>query len=91
VALADITATRWKEFPVKVDDLNLSLRAERWVIEGAMDFLELSIVSDLDRAERDQAALHHFLARHSLRTEQSQENKTQRVLSYLAAQAINTA
>jgi hypothetical protein len=91
MALADITATRWKEFPVKVNGPDLSVRAERWVIAGAMDFLELSIVSDLDRAERDQAALQHFLAKHSLHVEQSQENKTQRVLTYLVAQVISTA
>jgi hypothetical protein len=90
LALADITATRWKEFPVKVDGPNLSVRAERWVIDGAMDFLELSIVSNLNRAEKDQAALQDFLAKHSLRVEQSQENKTQRVLSYLVSQAIST-
>jgi hypothetical protein len=90
-ALADITATRWKEFPAEVDGPDLSVRAERWVIDGAIDFLELSIVSDLDRAERDQAALQHFLAKHSLTVEQNQENKTQRVLSYLVARAISTA
>jgi hypothetical protein len=91
VALADISATRWDEFSVKVDGPDLSVRAERWIIDGAMDFLELSIVSDLDRAERDQAALQHFLAKHSLRVEQNQKNKTQRVLNYLVAQAISTA
>jgi hypothetical protein len=91
VALADITATRWKEFPAEVNGRDLSIRAERWIIGGAMDFLELSIVCDLDRAERDQAALQYFLAKHSLSVEQSQENKTQRVLSYLVAQAVSTA
>ena len=90
-ALADITATRWKEFPAKVAGPDLSVRAERWVIAGAIDFLELSIVSDLVRAERDQAALQYFLADRSLIVEQNQENKTQRVLSYLVARAVSTA
>jgi hypothetical protein len=90
-ALADIAATRWKEFPAKVDGPDLSVRAERWVIDDAIDFLELSIVSDLVRAEEDQAALQHFLAKHSLTIEQNQENKTHRVLSYLVARAVSTA
>lgn len=79
-ALADITATRWKEFPAKVDGLDLNVRAERWVIDGAIDLLELSIVSDLVGAERDQAALQHFLARHSLTVEQKDAAGTE--LSY---------
>ena len=91
MALADITATRWKEFPAEVDGVDLSVRAERWVIDGAIDFLELSIVSGLDRAERDQAALQYFLAKQSLTVEQNQENKTQRVLSYLVAHAAGPA
>ena len=90
-ALADITATRWKEFPAKVDGPDLSVRAERWMIDGVIDFLELSIASDLGRAERDQAALHYFLANHALTMEQNQENKTQRVLNYLVARAMSTA
>jgi len=49
------------------------------------------MVSDLAQAEKDQASLHHFLAEHSLTVEQSQENKTQRVLRYLVAQAAGTA
>lgn len=85
--LADITATRWKEFPTEVAGTELSCRAERWVIDDAFDFLEVSIVSDLERAEQDQAALHYFLAGHSLTVEQSQDNKTQRVLSYLVARS----
>jgi hypothetical protein len=59
-----------------VDGPDLNVRAERWVIDGNIDFLELSIVSDLDRAERDQAALQYFLAEKSLTVEQNQENKT---------------
>ncbi len=90
-ALADITAMRWKEFPAKVEGLELSCRAERWSLDGAFDFLELSIVSDLERAEQDQAALHYFLADHSLTVEQSQENKTQRVLTHLVARAGGAA
>ena len=90
-ALADITATRWKEFPAKAAGRDLSVRAERWEIDGAIDFLELSIVSDLARAERNQAALQDFVADRSLVEEQNQENKTQRVLSYLVSRAVSTA
>jgi hypothetical protein len=78
-ALADITATRWKAFPAEVDGVDLSVRAERWTTDGVIDFLELSVDSGLDRAERDQAALHYLLAKQSLTVEQNQENKTQRV------------
>jgi hypothetical protein len=91
VALGAITATRWQEFTANVDGPDLSVRAERWVIDDAIDFLELSIVSDLGQAERDQAALQYFLAKNSLTMEQNQENKTQRVLSYLVAQAASAA
>jgi hypothetical protein len=90
-ALADITATRWKEFPAKVAGPDLSVRAERWVIDSAIDFLELSIVSDLAQAERDQTALQYFVADHSLIVEQNQENKTQRLLSYLVSRSVITA
>jgi hypothetical protein len=91
VALGDITATRWQEFTANVDGPDLSVRAERWVIDDAIDFLELSIVSDLGQAQRDQAALQYFLAKNSLTMEQNQENKTQRVLSYLVAHAASAA
>jgi hypothetical protein len=90
-ALPDIAATRWKAFTAKLNGRELSVRAERWMIDRTIDFLELSIVSDLDRAERDQAGLHHFLAKQGLHAEQNQENKTQRVLSYLAAQTASAA
>lgn len=85
--LADIAATRWKEFSAEVGGSELSCRAERWVIDGAFDFLEVSIASDLERAEQDQAALHYFLAGRSLTVEQNQDNKTQRVLNYLVARS----
>lgn len=89
-ALADIDATRWKEFPIEVETSELNCRAERWVIGGAFDFLEVSIVSDVVRADRDQAALHYFLARHSLAVEPNQDNKTQRVLNHLVASTART-
>ena len=69
--------------------MDLSVRAERWTIDGVIDFLELSIVSGLDRAERDQAALQYLLAKQSLTVEQNQENKTQRVLSHLVARTVS--
>ncbi len=71
-ALAEITATRWKEFPAEVGGSALSCRAERWLFDGVFDFLELSIVSDLERAEQDQAALHFLLTGHSLTVEQKE-------------------
>ena len=90
-ALAEIRATRWKEFSAEVGDTLLSCRAERWVLDGAFDFMELSIASDVAQAGADQAALHHFLAGHELSVELSQDNKTQRVVSHLVAQAVSGA
>jgi hypothetical protein len=89
-ALADIDATRWKEFPIEVGTSELNCRAERWVIGGAFDFLEVSIVSDVVRSGQDQAALHYFLACHSLAVELNQDNKTQRVLNHLVANTART-
>lgn len=88
--LSDITATRFDEFTAEAGGSTLSCRAERWEIDGAFDFLELSIVSNLARAGRDLAALHHFLADHDLAVEPQQDNKTQRVLHHLVARATST-
>ena len=84
-ALAEITATRWKEFSAEVGGSALSCRAERWVLDGVFDFMELSIVSDRGPSGADQAALHFLSLVTQLTVEQSQENKTQRVVSHLVA------
>lgn len=88
--LAPVAATRWKEASASVWGRDLSYRAERWIIDD-IDFLELSIVSDPANAEDDQAALHQFVAERSLASDQSQENKTQRVVRHLVERALAAA
>ena len=84
-ALPSFTATRWEAFPTTVDGVNLSVRAERWTVDGAGDYLELSIVSTVERGEADQAALHSFVAAKGLSADDSPRNKTERVLAALVA------
>jgi hypothetical protein len=89
-ALPVFTATRWDAIPADIGGVELSIRPERWTIPDGDDFLELSIVSDPERAEADQVALDGFLAARSLTVEQGQENKTQRVLRELVGRALAT-
>lgn len=84
-ALPAFTATRWKEFPASADGIDISVRAERWTIEGGEDFLELSIVSTVEQAAADQAALRSFVAAKALTVDDSPDNKTKRVLTTLVA------
>jgi hypothetical protein len=86
-ALPSFTATRWDAFPATVDGVELSVRAERWTVDGAGDYLELSIASTVERGEADQAALQSFVAGKALTVDGSQRNKTERVLSALVARA----
>jgi hypothetical protein len=86
-ALPAFTATRWDSFPATSDGLELSVRAERWTIEDGDDFLELSIVSSVDRAVVDQTALHSLVSSKGLTVDDSPDNKTRRVLSTLVARA----
>jgi hypothetical protein len=85
-ALPAFAATRWNPFPATAGG-DLSVRAERWTIEGGDDFLELSVVSTVDRAAADQAALESFVAGQALTVDDSPDSKTQRVLSTLVARA----
>jgi hypothetical protein len=84
-ALPAFTATRWDTFPATSEGLELSVRAERWTIEDGDDFLELSIVSSVDRGLSDQTALHSFVSSKGLTVDDSPDNKTRRVLSTLVA------
>ena len=84
-ALPSFEAVRWEAFAATVGGIDLSIRAERWTIAGGSDFLELSIVSDVDGAAESQAALDDFATGRSLIVDRSEENKTQRVLDSLVA------
>jgi hypothetical protein len=48
-ALPSFEVVRWEAFPARVGGIDLSIRAQRWTVPGGSDFLELSIVSDVDR------------------------------------------
>jgi hypothetical protein len=86
-ALPAFAAVRWDAFPATVDGVDLSVRAERWTVDGAGDYLELSILSTVEQGAVDQAALQRFVAGNGLTAEASERNKTERVLDALVARA----
>jgi hypothetical protein len=81
--LPAVTATRWEPFRASATDPKLDIRAERWVLVDELDFLELSIVADVDDAEPRQAALEQFVRSHDLGLDPTNETKTRRVLEHL--------
>jgi hypothetical protein len=84
--LPAVSAMRWPSFSVPVrggDDLKV--RAERWTID-ALDFLELSIAVDVDKAPSSQKALEDFVAGKGLRAAAG-EAKTSQVMALLMASA----
>jgi len=87
VALGPIKATRWK---TKVDELKVN--AERWRV-GPLDFLELSIRVEPDQADPEvrQARFHHGVEALHLHVDQNRKAKTETVLDYLAAAAVDRA
>jgi hypothetical protein len=87
VRLPAFQATRWSPLSVTANGVDLRVRAERWTLGGADDFLELSVVSDVEHAPASQAALQGFAAARELAVDDSQDNKTQRVLTTLVARA----
>ncbi|MET0520800.1 MAG: hypothetical protein ABW156_02325 [Jiangellaceae bacterium] len=83
--LPPISAMRWPTFAVtEPGGPALDVRAERWTVKH-LDFLELSIVADIDEAEAAQAALHAFVERKGLKPSAG-EAKTTQVLRELVAQ-----
>jgi hypothetical protein len=84
-ALRSFEAVRWDAFPATVGHVELSIRAERWTLTAERDFLELSIVSDVDSAAGAQAALDSFATSRGLPVDPTSENKTRRVLDFLVA------
>jgi hypothetical protein len=80
--LPPVTATRWNE--VAAAPNKLDVRAERWTV-GDLDFLELSVVADLEKARRSQAALNAFVWSRGLAIGSQQVSKTRQVLDHLVA------
>lgn len=81
--LPPIAATRWTPFGAPETDPELEIRAERWRVDDVLDFLELSIVADVDHAGSGQAALEHFVGSHGFDCDAAPETKTRRVLEHL--------
>ncbi|WP_448624378.1 hypothetical protein [Geodermatophilus sp. URMC 64] len=86
--LPPVLATRWGS--VDGAPPGLDLRAERWTV-GALDFLELSAVADLDEAVGTQEALAAHLASLGLAPARDQEPKTRQVVRLLVQQALGTS
>ena len=82
--LPPVRATRWKE--VAAAPHALEVRAERWTVDH-LDFLELSVVSDLDDAAAKQTALVGFVESLDLTVDEQSTSKTEQVLGHLVAQA----
>ena len=81
--LPPFAATRYAKFTP--DSMNSQVRAERWRVTDRLDFLELSMVSKPNKAVAAQKSLTAFTTRMSLPVDDSQVNKTQRVLEHLIA------
>lgn len=78
--LQPVTATRWKSVEKAPPDLKV--RAERWTV-GNLDFLELSVVADLDAAETKQEAVTEWVRSLNLTADPDEASKTRQVLEYL--------
>ena len=88
--LPAVSAQRWPTFSVpRVGGSELKVRAERWRLHD-QDFLELSIVADVEQAEKSQAALEAFVTNAGLMLAEG-EAKTTQVLQVLIAQAARIA
>jgi len=91
--LPPLIATRWKAVRVTVDQVELSVRFERWTVDPELDFLELSIaVEDLDpvpaglrEASARQRALRQFVQSHGLDADATASTKTSAVVKALVA------
>ncbi|CUR57769.1 conserved hypothetical protein [metagenome] len=80
--LGPVAATKWKS--VKAPGLDaLDLRAERWTVSG-LDFLELSLKTERERADALSETLEASLDALGLLPDGTQETKTRRVLEALA-------
>ena len=84
--LPAVSAIRWPAFAVpRPDGPPLDVRAEHWTVQS-LDFLELSIVAEVEGAPAAQAALIAFVESNGLRASEG-ETKTSQVLQRLVAEA----
>jgi hypothetical protein len=85
--LPPISARRWRSFTVQGPGPRaLDLRAERWTVAD-LDFLELSIVEDVEQGEAAQAALLGFVADQRLVPSDGGPKTTQVLRTLVAAAA----
>lgn len=88
--LPPVSALRWPTFSVPgPSGSQLKVRAERWTVQH-LDFLELSIASNVENAHAEQAAMEAFVQGKGLQVAEG-EAKTTQVLRLLVAQAAGTA
>jgi hypothetical protein len=84
--LPPVAAIRWDPFRMEVGG-GLKVRAERWSVDH-LDFLELSIVADLDEAEERQQALTGYVKSLGLSVS-ADESKTGRVVNHLVQRSLS--
>jgi hypothetical protein len=86
--LGPVTATRWGPFHTTAPDPELDVVAERWVVEDALDFLELSIRVDPATANVTKMTFEKLIRHRGLLLNPNQDTKTRRVLEYLVSSSL---
>jgi hypothetical protein len=89
--LGPVTAWHWKPIQIRAPDPKLELQAERWTVDHTLDFLELSTRVKPADAEAAKSAFDDLIRRRGFPLDADQENKTQRVLTYLVGNATRTS
>lgn len=88
--LGPVAGWRWEHVRTRAPDPELELSAERWTVDQALDFLELSTRVEPPDAESAKSALNELVRRRGLTLDPDQEVKTRRVLEYLAGKTSRT-
>ncbi|WP_336214296.1 hypothetical protein [Nonomuraea sp. LPB2021202275-12-8] len=81
--LPPVAATRWGPMELPAEDRKLTVMAERWTVDDALDFLELSLRVGPESAAEAKTALEDLVRRHGVELDLTQETKTRRVLEHL--------
>ena len=85
--LGPVRAVRWSSVPTEPAGADLSLRAERWTLDG-LDFLELSVETKPVDARAGQRKLTDFVSGMGFTPESKQQPKTTLVLNELVEQFL---
>lgn len=89
--LGPIAAMRWGLVHTAAPDPELEVVAERWVVDDALDFLELSVRVDPGSADVTKTAFEELVRRRGLQADPNQDTKTRRVLEYLGGSLTRTS